>query len=163
MHGVVLWRNEDRSRAVIWCEDHSELAFFSAPPNGGGAPPVRLETGDLVQFDLYQEAGLRMVRDPRVIGPCEYPGLAKDLIAAAKGRARDDIGCLPEQGAPVDAEARQGASRVVEFAAHLQAQPQSPGGTMARERAGASRDAARPARPARPARRETEVVFRIFG
>ena len=85
MFGVVLWSDEVRNRAVIWCEDHGNLAFFS----GEGIESLEgadLEPGDLVQFDIRSERNMRLASSPRLVAQDEYPTLAQDLKLAGTGQ-----------------------------------------------------------------------------
>lgn len=78
MFGVVLWSDRNQNRAVIWCEDHGDLAFFKG--DGIGAMDgAEMEPGDLVQFDISKERHMRLARNPRLVASDEYPTLASDL------------------------------------------------------------------------------------
>jgi len=84
MYGVVLWSDAEDLKAVIWCEDHGDLAFY----NGNTDPmcsAFELDAGDLVQFDLSEDRHLRFVRNPRVVADGEYPELARELKVAQAG------------------------------------------------------------------------------
>lgn len=89
MYGVVLWSDSKRNKAVIWCEDHQNLAFFKRDCD---APEVsQFAPGDLVEFDLREENELRLAVDPCVVAPHEYPSLAATLKSATAGLQRDPI------------------------------------------------------------------------
>ncbi|TKZ17987.1 hypothetical protein FAP39_13605 [Shimia litoralis] len=78
MLGVVLWSDSNDNKAVIWCEDHGDLAFF----NGGTDTPldfVDLDEGDLVRFDLSEGTQTRFAKNPRRVGQGVYAGLADRL------------------------------------------------------------------------------------
>ena len=78
MLGVVLWSDIDDNKAVIWCEDHGNLAFF----NGGSHPSLDVfdfDAGDLVQFELTEEQHMRFARNPKRVSQSQYPSLAEDL------------------------------------------------------------------------------------
>ena len=81
MFGVVLWSDQIRNRAVIWCEDHGDLAFFSGDDENvmDGAA---MEPGDLVQFDVRSERHMRLASNPKLVATDEYPTLANDLMKA---------------------------------------------------------------------------------
>lgn len=82
MFGVVLWSDAQEKKAVIWCEDHGDLAFYR---QSGDSVDVTLDAGDWVQFDLTTERHLRFAHNPRLIseGLCE--GLSDVLESAAPG------------------------------------------------------------------------------
>lgn len=78
MLGVVLWSDTDDNKAVIWCEDHGNLAFFS----GGNHPSIDVfdfDTGDLIQFELSEKQHMRFAHNPKRVTQNQYPGLAEDL------------------------------------------------------------------------------------
>lgn len=78
MLGVVLWSDTDDNKAVIWCEDHGNLAFF----NGGSHPSLDVfdfDAGDLVQFEMTEEQHMRFARNPKRVSQSQYPTLAEDL------------------------------------------------------------------------------------
>ena len=58
MFGVVLWTDATDRRAVIWCEDHGDLAFYSGE-EPADQPTPDLDAGDLIQFDLGEDAEMR--------------------------------------------------------------------------------------------------------
>ena len=76
MFGVVLWSDRKENKAVIWCEDHGDLAFYRACGEDAGVP---LDTGDWVQFDLTTERNMRFARNPRLVAEGAYPGIAEAL------------------------------------------------------------------------------------
>ncbi|HBS50292.1 MAG TPA: hypothetical protein DEA05_09535 [Rhodobacteraceae bacterium] len=82
MFGVVLWSDVEDRKAVIWCEDHGDLAFYRPGDNGA---EFSLDAGDLVQFDMTMDRHLRFVHNPRLVseGGCE--GLA-DMLGRAGDR-----------------------------------------------------------------------------
>ena len=81
MFGVVLWSDQIRKRAVIWCEDHGDLAFFSGDDEKTMDGTV-MEPGDLVQFDVRSERHMRLASNPKLVATDEYPTLANDLMKA---------------------------------------------------------------------------------
>lgn len=87
MYGVVLWSDRKRNRAVIWCEDHRNLAFFRQDSDDGGESG-QFVPGDLVEFDLREENNLRLAVDPCIVAPHEFPSLAGDLKSACAGLER---------------------------------------------------------------------------
>ncbi len=86
MFGVILWSDPKNRRAVIWCEDHEELAFFRGDDAKDGcstAPELSFEAGDLIRFDLRQEGQLRLACNLRMVEADGYPSLARDLVSAS--------------------------------------------------------------------------------
>jgi hypothetical protein len=92
MLGVILWSNDDHSRAVIWCEDNRDLAFYEADE----CDPARhaFRTGDLVRFDLACSEATRIVEHPELVSESEFPELASALKAASM-ELRRETGSLP--------------------------------------------------------------------
>ncbi|SDY01326.1 hypothetical protein [Citreimonas salinaria] len=78
MYGVVLWADASESKAVIWCEDHGNLAYYSEPEVSFdcGEP---LDAGDLIQFDLREESECRRARNLRRVDPQHAPALPARL------------------------------------------------------------------------------------
>jgi len=81
MFGVVLWSDGAAHKAVIWCEDQGELAYFDAAEHPGPIA-LEMEPGDLVKFEVSCLDRLRRVRNPRLVAERQYPSLAVDLKAA---------------------------------------------------------------------------------
>ena len=107
MYGVVLWSDEQDSKAVIWCEDHGRLAFYTATENSafGGST---LDSGDLVEFDLTEGSDMRHAHNPRLVAQDQYPTLAQDL---------SNSGILPGRETKAPAARTENASNVVSFSA----------------------------------------------
>jgi hypothetical protein len=78
MYGVVLWTDARDSKAVIWCEDQGNLAFYSEP-GPEMAAGVTLDAGDLIQFDLREEAACRRAHNLQRVEPGHAPGLPASL------------------------------------------------------------------------------------
>lgn len=80
MLGVVLWSDAQAKKAVIWCEDHGDLAFY------GGDTSVfegcALDAGDLVEFQLKEGSTMRLVQNPALISEEFAPALADRLRTA---------------------------------------------------------------------------------
>lgn len=115
MYGVVLWADERDSKAVIWCEDHGHLAFYSAaehsPMDG-----LNLDPGDLIEFDVKEHKNLRLARNPIVVSGDFSSGLAQKLKATAQLTGAQDI---PEDTG--DSRTKDGSAEVVSFQAYRQA------------------------------------------
>jgi len=111
MYGVVLWSDNKRNKAVIWCEDHKNLAFFKRDRDATEA--AQFVPGDLVEFDLREENELRLAVDPCLVAPHEYPSLAVDLQSATAGLAREPIGLPRPEARGQDIRPQTESARVV--------------------------------------------------
>lgn len=78
MYGVVLWADQRQNRAVIWCEDHGDLAYYKGAAGGDAA----LAPGDLVEFNLRSVGQMRFADAPRLITRRSHPTLSCDLRQA---------------------------------------------------------------------------------
>ena len=78
MYGVVLWTDQRQNRAVIWCEDHGDLAFYRGAEGGDAA----MAAGDLVEFDLHDTGDMRLADTPRLITQRSHPNLSCELKKA---------------------------------------------------------------------------------
>lgn len=87
MIGVVLWCDHEDQKAVFWCEDHGDLAYFNAAGRGGAMPDL-LSAGDMVAFDLYVEDNIRCARDAKLVKPRVCKGL-QDHLRASTGATED--------------------------------------------------------------------------
>ena len=87
MYGVVLWCSEDSRKAVIWCEDHGDLAYFQVP-NG----LIRLEAGDLVHFRSEQTRRMRLAKDLELVDQHRYRALPERLksVGAPSGECTEE-------------------------------------------------------------------------
>lgn len=108
MLGVVLWSDNSDNKAVIWCEDHGDLAYF----NGGADAPfetVDLDAGDLVRFDLQQEKHLRYAHNPQRIEQGAYEGLTEQLQDATGPKRPNEV--------PARSNRPMGSAEVIPFMA----------------------------------------------
>lgn len=78
MFGVVLWSDTSSGKAVIWCEDHGDLAFYREPK---AVDDIHLGPGDLVEFELQMESSFRYVRNPQLVHDNYSSGLADALAS----------------------------------------------------------------------------------
>jgi len=82
MFGVVLWSDTQERKAVIWCEDHGDLAFYR---QSGCTENLPLDAGDWVQFDLTLDRHMRLAHNPKLVSEGVCPGLADALSAVSPG------------------------------------------------------------------------------
>jgi len=101
MYGVVLWSDETKNRAVIWCDDHGDLAFYRRDARAREAK-MPFKAGDLIQFDLKEATAMRIVSRPRVVERESYPNLTDDLREA--GAAMGALKHVCESPEPESAE-----------------------------------------------------------
>ncbi len=78
MLGVVLWADASDMKAVIWCEDHGNLAYYSAPEQNVHEG-IALDAGDLIQFELREERDTRHASNPRRVDAGFAPQLVQEL------------------------------------------------------------------------------------
>lgn len=79
MFGVVLWSDVQEHKAVIWCEDHGDLAFYRQEC---GDAAMHLDAGDLVQFDMTTDRHQRLAHNPRLVAEGVCPDIA-DVLSSA--------------------------------------------------------------------------------
>lgn len=87
MFGVVLWSDPCVSKAVIWCEDHGDLAFLN-----GSIMEVRefetqkgfFDAGDYVQFDLTVENDVRRARNAKIVHVANFADPADTLAPSSQ-------------------------------------------------------------------------------
>ncbi|MGB7241939.1 MAG: hypothetical protein WBC93_07630 [Sulfitobacter sp.] len=66
MFGVVLWSDQSDRKAVIWCEDQGDLAYFKCVSQSA-EDNIVFDAGDLVQFDVHVENATRRAQNPRLV------------------------------------------------------------------------------------------------
>jgi hypothetical protein len=101
MYGVVLWSDKEDRKAVIWCEDHGDLAYYSAGEESA-FDGVSLDAGDLVLFNLSESRNVRVATEPQLIAQQQFSGLAESIRCTE-----------PVVSTPIESR-----SNVVEFAAY---------------------------------------------
>ncbi|MFD1342472.1 hypothetical protein ACFQ4E_08590 [Litorisediminicola beolgyonensis] len=88
---MVIWWDSAKALAVIWCEDHGDLAYFNGQP--GDLESQTFEAGDLVSFDDRRTGGLRRAINPRrvVAGTfCDLPQKLRSAPSAANANSQDE-------------------------------------------------------------------------
>ncbi|MGR3461185.1 MAG: hypothetical protein ACU0AX_08345 [Roseovarius sp.] len=87
MLGLVLWCDGTARRALIWCEDHGDLAWYDASGEGAAAVPVR--AGDLVRVGVHvgvdAAPGLRRAWGLRIVARGAHADLPQLLSRDAAG------------------------------------------------------------------------------
>ena len=80
MYGIVLWSDVNDRSAVIWCEDHGDLAFLQHDRFARGAP---LEAGDWVRFEVTVAGRMRLARSVELVENGAARALPRCLAEAA--------------------------------------------------------------------------------
>lgn len=85
MLGVVVWSNETKGKAVIWCEDQGALAYLEGVENliSGGDWPA---AGDLIELESVLDGGLRLARNVRLLSQgagVALPQVLREQVAEA--------------------------------------------------------------------------------
>lgn len=109
MIGVVLWSEQSLGKAVIWCDDQGDLAFYSG---ADGAALTELRPGDWVEFDITLSGKFRIAENLRVLMEQGSPGLADQLSnATGCGKPESDADC----GGQTARGAAEGRGTIVPF------------------------------------------------
>ncbi|MCC1494507.1 hypothetical protein [Cognatishimia sp. F0-27] len=96
MFGVVLWADTEDRKAIVWCEDQGNLAYYSAEEHSTSFHDgLSLDAGDLIQFEMRETREFRHVSNPRRVGQSVAPGLADRLRTVADPRRRPEKEPLP--------------------------------------------------------------------
>lgn len=112
MFGVVLWSDADAQKAVIWCEDQGELAYYTPGDDCVHEAPS-LDAGDLIQFDVSIQQNVRKATNPQLLLQSHSPDLPRQLQARQKAYSgSSDLPC----GKP--------ANKVVDLADYFDSEPQ---------------------------------------
>ena len=83
MIGIILWSDATAGKAVIWCEDQGDLAFYT---HVGACEDFQVRVGDWVAFELKLQGDLRLAFDIQVLQEPGCPSLAEDLsVSVAEG------------------------------------------------------------------------------
>lgn len=86
MMGVVLWSDTKDEKAVFWCEDHGDLAYFNTK-SVSQVDIVAFQPGDMVQFDITVERKTRRAHNARIVEQKVCDGLQDGLRQGAdRGR-----------------------------------------------------------------------------
>ena len=63
MIGVVIWSDHHDRKAVFWCEDQGDLAFYEAAEG----EEAGFDAGDMVQFEVTIDARFRRAHNPTLL------------------------------------------------------------------------------------------------
>lgn len=82
MIGVVLWSDHDDRKAVFWCEDHGDLAYYDASTDGF-AGKTFMSPGDMISFDVSISGKVRRATNAAVVETSVCNGLQDHLKQTA--------------------------------------------------------------------------------
>jgi hypothetical protein len=100
MFGVVLWSDASAGKAVIWCEDQGELAYYTPTEDSLHEGP-ELDAGDLIQFDLSVQQNIRKARNPQLVVQSHSPTLPDKLLEGQRGSANSMSPATTERSSKV--------------------------------------------------------------
>lgn len=108
MIGVVLWSSSENQKAVFWCEDQGDLAYYTTAPDEGDHLGL-FSAGDMVQFDVSTEQNYRKAHNPRLIQENACQGIQGHLRDTAQ--RPEQTAARPSPSNVVDLNARRTPSR----------------------------------------------------
>lgn len=82
MIGVVVWSQERREKAIIWCEDHKSLAYLQSRADMRGDVDWPA-TGDMIELDSETIGDMRLARNVRMLPDCRCAQIPEMLAASA--------------------------------------------------------------------------------
>ena len=87
MIGLVLWSDDKDRKAVFWCEDHGDLAYYDGTRDEE-AGVFNLNAGDMVRFELSNDGSVRRAHHPKLITRKACNGIQEHLRDSATGQAQ---------------------------------------------------------------------------
>lgn len=118
MLGVVIWTDTAESKAIIWCEDHGDLAFLGQHSHAGGF--VKFDQGDLIQFDLAEHRSMRLAKNARKIAQ-HYCSDLEGVLAKAQSVRHEIENDRDHQGGSADRGVQGQKCTIIDFAETRQA------------------------------------------
>ncbi len=85
MIGYVLWSDTTVGKAIIWCEDQGDLAYYTGQSDLSEAV---VRKGDWIRFDLTVVGNTRLAANACVLEKHCDPRLAERLVAKALESSR---------------------------------------------------------------------------
>ena len=83
MIGIILWSDATDRKAVIWCEDQGDLAYFS-DPDLTLSRDTFFDVGDVVEFEAKTVRNMRLALNPRWVKQNAGTTLSDGLRAVTK-------------------------------------------------------------------------------
>lgn len=107
MIGVVVWANELREKAIIWCEDQSTLAYLQGRGNlseAGGKWPL---PGDLVELETRTIGNLRHALSVSMLSEQSCPHIPQVLANASPARTETHLRVVSSRDAGPSQDTRK--------------------------------------------------------
>jgi hypothetical protein len=118
MIGVVLWNDPGTGKAVFWCEDHGDLAYFE-PEIPTPERDHALSAGDMIHFDVSPHADHRRAYNPRLVRSRACKGIQRHLRQAAEESTRLKCAAEAAQVIALNQNAHPGTEPKVSVSASL--------------------------------------------
>ncbi|MEM6759179.1 MAG: hypothetical protein AAF601_06830 [Pseudomonadota bacterium] len=83
MIGVILWSDPTKQTAVVWCEDHGNLAYLSQPHLDDLSGSF-VDAGDVIEFDMTTERSQRQIGNVRLLAQASGMPLVNSLRQSAE-------------------------------------------------------------------------------
>jgi len=112
MYGVVLWSEPYVKKAVIWCEDQGNLAYYDAGDTLCEPSHSFFEAGDYVEFDVSMDRDLRRARNAQAILTSQ-PSVLPHTLDNVDALSKHNIRKLPTDAGP------HRSGRVIQLADHM--------------------------------------------
>lgn len=100
MIGVVVWSSEDRSQAIVWCEDHDSLAYLAGVDHIADDAPWP-QVGELLQLETEKVGDLRCARNVRRLSDTSMT-LLPEILRKRSAKA-PHLALVPKTGVPQEA------------------------------------------------------------
>ncbi|MGR3313138.1 hypothetical protein [Roseovarius indicus] len=97
MFGVVLWSGSATHRAVVWCEDHGNLAFLLGDRSSSGSSQqdVALVPGDIVKMQLRTHGDMRIIEEIELLEPEVYKDISRQLMKSRRSKIQYGLNVIP--------------------------------------------------------------------
>jgi len=113
MLGDVIWTDATESKAIIWCENHGKLTFLGQHNHADDI--LKVDQGDLIQFDLAEHRTMRLAQNPRKIAQ-HYCADLDGVLAKAQSVKSDIKKAMPERDKARLAPPKKQSCSVIDFA-----------------------------------------------
>lgn len=84
MIGLVLWSDSKEKKAVFWCEDHGDLAYYDGNSDAR-SDVTELNPGDMVDFEVRTDKSVRRAHSAKVVRSDVCRRIQDSVIASSKG------------------------------------------------------------------------------